>query len=431
MAVIIDRRLNPTGKNHINRQKFLERAKDQIKELVKKSVSDKSLKDIGSGENVKIKSKDISEPTFTKDKTTGNKEYVLPGNKKFSEGDTLEKQKKSDQDKGSEPSTGDSLDDFEFTLTRDEFLNYLFEDLELPDFIKESINVLDNYKYNRAGYTTSGSPANLSILKTFKNSIGRRLALSRPTDEEIEEARLNYINAQESNKSNKDIKKALELWEDLKGAQKRIPYIEENDLQYKHFEQIKSPSTQAVMFCLMDVSGSMGEIEKDIAKRFFLLLYLFLERKYSKIDIKFIRHTDKAEEVDERTFFYDTFSGGTLVSSGLNLIKEIINKSYSPSEWNIYIAQCTDGDNMNYDNNVCKELIINDLQPITQYYSYIQVSAYEDRQHFMMFPWAARDFSIWPTMSFLSNQYKNIVCRKISNQDQIWRVFRSLFEGTN
>ena len=99
------------------------------------------------------------------------------------------------------------------------------------------------------------------------------------------------------------------------------------------------------MFCLMDVSGSMTEHMKDLAKRFYMLLYVFLKRRYRHVEIVFIRHTDRAEEVDEETFFHGPASGGTLVSSALQAMHDIVRSRFRPADWNIYAAQASDGDN--------------------------------------------------------------------------------------
>ena len=105
------------------------------------------------------------------------------------------------------------------------------------------------------------------------------------------------------------------------------------------------------MFCLMDVSGSMDEERKDIAKRFFILLYLFLTRNYERIEVVFIRHHTIAKEVDEDEFFHSRESGGTVVSSALKLMQEIIRERYPLTEWNIYAAQASDGDNWDDDSS--------------------------------------------------------------------------------
>lgn len=429
MAVIIDKRLNPKGKNHLNRQKFLDRIKGSIQDTVKESVHDGYIKDIGNNERVRVRSKDVSEPSFSNDRDSGIKKHVLPGNKHYSEGDTEPKPQNSSSSGPKGSPDGEGNDDFYFTLTRDEFLNYLFDDLELPDFIKKTIRVTDNISWNRAGFTSSGSPANLNIERTFKKSIGRRLALNRPSDEELAKLEKEL----EDLKKDGDEQAIKELEEELirlKNRQKIIPYIDENDLKYTLYQEKPNPSSQAVMFCLMDVSFSMGYNEKDIAKRFFLLLYLFLEKKYDKIDICFVRHTHEADEVDEDEFFYGNKSGGTQISSGLEEIKKIISNRYSPSDWNIYIAQCTDGDNYPDDNKRCEELI-NELLDIVQYYSYVQISQRAEETSFNHPIFGNFIYSAWPMFKRLSSEKHNMECRQVQNKTQIWQVFRSLFEKKN
>lgn len=422
MATIIDRRLNPSGKSFLNRQKFLRRAKEHIKQTVKQSVTNKQLKDIGKGENVKIHPKDLDEPYFSNDGDTGNHRRVLNGNKNFSKGDKIRKPPagKGKGSKEGSPDAPDQHDDFEFMLSREEFLNYLFEDLELPDFVKKSIKGDSTWKSAREGFTTSGSPANLNVEQTFKNAIGRRLALRRPTDEEIEELRSRIAEAEDLDLPGLEaLRNELER---LERRQKIVPFIDETDLKYNLWVKKPHPKKKAVMFCLMDVSGSMGEEEKDISKRFFLLLYLFLERRYEQVDIRFIRHTTTASEVDEHTFFYDTIMGGTTISAGLTLIDQIIEKEYNVDEWNLYVAQCTDGDNWVADNEKCRHLLTENLLPKLQYFAYIEVSPY-DRDHLHHI----ESFSAWPTYHEVSQSHENLVCKRIKHQSTVWTVFQELF----
>ena len=124
---------------------------------------------------------------------------------------------------------------------------------------------------SREGFTNYSSPANLNIEQTFKKSIGRKIALGRPSDDEISDLR------EEIEKEERQGKIPAALYEkldELLSKQKRIPFIDEKDLKYNNWTKKPKPVNKAVMFCLMDVSGSMGEKEKDISKRFFLLLYL-------------------------------------------------------------------------------------------------------------------------------------------------------------
>src|SRR6201999_4579071 len=135
----------------------------------------------------------------------------------------------------------------------------------------------------------------------------------------------------------------------LQEKTRRIPFIDPIDIRYRRFENVPKAVAQAVMFCLMDVSGSMSEHMKDLAKRFYMLLYIFLTRRYRHVEIVFIRHTDRAEEVDEETFFHSPATGGTVVSSALEAMRRIVELRYRPQDWNIYAAQASDGDNAEAD----------------------------------------------------------------------------------
>jgi len=174
------------------------------------------------------------------------------------------------------------------------------------------------------------------------------------------------------------------------------------------------PTSKAVMFCLMDVSGSMDEARKDLAKRFFILLYLFLTRHYEKIDIVFIRHHTQAQEVDEQNFFHSTETGGTVVSSALVLMEEIARARYPTSEWNIYGAQASDGDNWHHDSGRCRELLANNILPLCRYFAYVQVA--EEEQN------------LWDEYSALAADAKAFAIRKVTEASQIYPVFRELFK---
>jgi len=159
----------------------------------------------------------------------------------------------------------------------------------------------------------------------------------------------------------------------------RIPFVEEVDLRYRHRVKEPQPISRAVMFCLMDVSASMTEDKKDLAKRFFTLLYLFLSRKYEKVELIFIRHTDDAQEVDEDTFFHDTKSGGTVVLSALKLMQEIAVARYPSDSWNIYGAQVSDGDAFGADPEKSRACLVEQLLPLSRYFAYIEVPDQADR----------------------------------------------------
>jgi uncharacterized protein len=178
-----------------------------------------------------------------------------------------------------------------------------------------------------------------------------------------------------------------------------------------------------VMFCLMDVSGSMTEAMKDLAKRFFLLLHVFLERRYKKVNVVFIRHTSNAQEVDEETFFHSRETGGTIVSTALEEMLKVVRERYSPDNWNIYAAQASDGDNYTEDSDRCSQLLGGEILPITQYFAYIEVGAEATLRH--GFPSPATD--LWRTYSQVAQLHPNFAMRRVADPTQIFPVFHELF----
>ena len=202
---------------------------------------------------------------------------------------------------------------------------------------------------------------------------------------------------------------------ELRKKIENVPFIDTFDLRFKNYEKRPIPSSQAVMFCLMDVSGSMDQATKDIAKRFYVLLYLFLNRTYENVDVVFIRHHTQAKEVDEHEFFYSQETGGTIVSSALKLMKEIVADRYPANEWNIYAAQASDGDNWADDSPRCKELLVNTLLPTCQYYSYIEITR---RSH----------QTLWHEYEKLESSFDNFAMKNIKTVDDIFPVFRELFQ---
>jgi uncharacterized sporulation protein YeaH/YhbH (DUF444 family) len=203
---------------------------------------------------------------------------------------------------------------------------------------------------------------------------------------------------------------------ELRERMKRVPFLDPFDLRYRNRVREPKPTSKAVMFCLMDVSGSMDESRKDLAKRFFILLYLFLSRHYEKTEVVFIRHHTQAAEVTEDEFFHATESGGTVVSSALTLMNDIIRERYMGSEWNIYGAQASDGDNWQQDSSKCRELLDSKILPLVRYYAYVQV--------------ADEDQNLWEEYTRVRDANAHFAMQKIVTPSQIFPVFRDLFKKT-
>jgi uncharacterized sporulation protein YeaH/YhbH (DUF444 family) len=422
---IIDRRLNPGGKSLANRQRFLRRAKAQIQRAVRQTAGDRDITDLERGGEVSIPADGVREPSFRRSGEGGVHDHILPGNKRFVEGDTVDRPPGGGG--GGSAAGGDNgegEDDFRFVLTRDEFLDLFLDDLELPDLAKRRVATVETQGLRRAGYTVTGSPVNLALLRSMRNALSRRIAMRRPKSEDLLrlQEEIDRLEEQEG-PSERLTALRLEL-EQLQLRTKRFPYIDPIDLRYRRFEPVAKPVAQAVMFCLMDVSGSMTEHMKDLAKRFYMLLYIFLTRRYKHVEIVFIRHTHEAKEVDEETFFNSPETGGTVVSSALREMQRIVEERYSPDAWNIYAAQASDGDNSPNDGTTSATLLRDVILPVCQYYAYLEVGSDSDR---MQTGFINHKTSLWQTYETLQEEGANLAMRKVNHRREIYPVFRELF----
>jgi len=431
MMHIIDRRLNPKGKSLSNRQRFIKRARKQIRKAVDDAIKTRKISDTESEENIRIPTDGLHEPRFMGDTSKGIRDRVLPGNKDFMPGDKFKRPEQGggQGQGGSEASEdGEGEDGFAFTLTRDEFLEIFFEDMELPDFIKTTIKEEASYEYLRAGYKRDGSPSNLNLKMTMRNSLARRLSLRRPSEREIQALEEQITALRDKKSPSPDEQKQLDdLLEELELKQrrrKRVPYIDPLDVRYTNFTEVEKPNTHAVMFCLMDVSGSMSEVHKDLAKRFFMLLHLFLKRQYAKVDLVFIRHTHHASEVDEETFFYSRETGGTIVSTALEVMQQVIEERYPPEDWNIYAAQASDGDNLNSDNAHCQYMLQHVLLPKCQYFAYVEIW---DNQESELFASDKNITRLWQAYDEVRQQNRNLAIKRVTKAGDIYPVLHDLF----
>ena len=414
---IVDRRNDARNKSTVNRQRFLRRFKGQIRDAVRQAIGRRNVRDIDAGEEVHITGKDISEPQFRQGRP-GVWRRVNAGNDRFVVGDEVERPSGSSGGGGGQASNeGESLDDFVFTLTREEFLDIFFDDLALPNLVKTQLAQIKEYQSRRAGYTQTGTPANISIRRSMRGAAGRRIAHGTPLRQRLEALQREW--EQVVAERGEDDPRALELQDEMARVRARleaIPFIDEFDLRYTHRVRVPLPSTQAVMFCLMDVSGSMDEERKQVAKRFFMLLYLFLRRTYERIELVFVRHHTQAAEVDEEEFFHSRESGGTVVSSALALTLKIVRERYGSQAWNVYVAQASDGDNWNADSPLCRELLDESLLPLCQYYAYIEINDAVPR-------------NLWEEYAKLLPEHKErFAMQRIIEPSDIFPVFRSLFK---
>jgi uncharacterized sporulation protein YeaH/YhbH (DUF444 family) len=423
---IIDRRLAGKNKSIGNRERFLRRHKEQIREAVRRAVDGRGIRDMEKGEDIHIPRRDINEPVFGH-ASGGVRETVHPGNREYVRGDRIERPKgggAGGSGRGQASDSGEGEDDFVFHLTKEEFMQVFFDDLALPNLTRTQLAETPEWKSHRAGFTSDGTPNNLHVLRSMRGAIGRRIAIGSESRRELRrlEAHLAGLlrharpadNDPGHEMRQREIKETEAQIELLRKKVARIPYLDPIDLRYRSRIRVPVPTSKAEMFCLMDVSGSMDEARKDLAKRFFILLYLFLTRHYDKIDIVFIRHHTQAQEVDEQNFFHATETGGTVVSSALVLMEEIIKARYPSGEWNIYGAQASDGDNWHHDSGRCRELLAQHILPLVRYFAYVQVA--EEEQN------------LWDEYAQLAKDNKAFAMRKVTEASNIYPVFRDLFK---
>ena len=416
MLHLIDRRPSSRGRSAVNRERFLRRYKSHIQEAVKKMVGERKLADMERGGEVRVPKKDISEPSFGFGRG-GDREFVLPGNREYIAGDRIPRpQGGGGGGNSGSAGEGDSEDAFVFSLSREEFMQIFFDDLELPNLARTELGRSEQKKSHRAGYAKTGVPANLAIVRTLRQSLARRIALGGSLTRELASLEAEFAVAVAVGQSDEAARIYAEL-ERIVRRRSDLPFIDEPDLRYRNRVLRHEPIARAVMLCMMDVSASMDEEKKDLAKRFFTLLYLFLTRKYGEVELVFIRHTDDAEEVDEDTFFHDTRSGGTVVFSALDLAEQIRTQRYARG-WNVYAAQASDGDAFGADPARSARFLREKLLPATRYYAYLELTSPGLENHAS---------ALWAEYERVAEATTNFAMRRASERDQIYPVFRELF----
>jgi uncharacterized sporulation protein YeaH/YhbH (DUF444 family) len=373
-SVIVDRRAQK-GKSTANRQRLLKRLDGALKAQLGKLVARHKMQDTGQPAEVTIERRDATEPRLILDPASGSSGRIVPGNDKYRIGDKIVNSPSQGHGSGNGQGAGDGdadeEDTFRFVLSRTEYLSLLFDDLELPALVKKDLLEIDENRFRRGGVVRYGNPGSVCVTRTFKASIGRRVAAEAQHAEALEEAETALIAARRT--GDRMLMEAAErALDEVSRRTGEIPFLDPIDLRHRSLVEVPSPCTAAVMFCLMDVSSSMDEARKDLAKRFFMLLHLFLTRKYKKVALVFIRHTDAAQEVDEEMFFNGTQAGSTKVLSAL---EKIIASRYPSSSYNIFGAQASDGDSFGGDSTESSAYLRSQLLPLSRYFVYAEVGS--------------------------------------------------------
>ena len=422
---IIDRRLAGKNKSIGNRERFLRRYKEQIRKAVRRAVDGRGIRDLERGEEIRIPKKDLNEPFFHHG-PGGQREMVHPGNQEYVAGDHIQRPQgggAGGSGKGQASDSGQGEDDFTFALSKEEFMQVFFEDLALPHLVRTQLTEVPEYKTHRAGFSSDGTPNNLHVVRSMRGALGRRIALGGESRRELHQledrlATLQAVwpeaSAAQADELHAEIAAVEARIAELRVYLAKVPFLDPIDLRFRSRVKTPVPSAKAVMFCVMDVSGSMDQARKELSKRFFILLYMFLTRHYEKIELVFIRHHTQAQEVSEDDFFHAKETGGTVVSSALELMHKIISERYDPAQWNIYGAQASDGDNWHHDSGRCRELLAAKILPACRYFAYVQVAAEEQ--------------NLWEEYTKLAASVPQFAMKKATSADQIYPVFRELFK---
>jgi len=370
-----------------DRSRHKDKIKHAIRDGISDIISDESIIGQDGKKRIKIPVKGIKEYRFVYGNNKNNKKTGSAPGKSIKKGQKIGQTDKKNSAKGNKPGNESGEEFYEVEITLEELSHYLFDSLKLPDLIKKQFKEISTEKFKRKGYRAKGIRPRLSKKETLKNKLRRKKIIERNPDSILEES-------------------------------DSFPF-HEKDLKYKHIAKKKVKNTAAVIFFVMDTSGSMSQNKKFIARSFFFLLYHFLRHKYESIEIVFISHDVEAREVTEDDFFKKGSSGGTLMSSGLSKCIEIIEKRHHPDTWNIYTFHCSDGDNWIQDNEKAITLSLK-MKELCQMYSYIQIVP-ESEQAF----WTNGGMA----SVYLPIAGENFKIVHLESSNDIWSEFKRIFGG--
>lgn len=450
--IFVDRRKTGRGKSLPNREKLLKRIKDSIKAAKPEDLDAGGVKGNQTATKqmanpVKVARDALAEPTFRYASGTGEHEVVLPGNDKWLKGDEFPIDGDGDGDgAGSGNGPGDDgEDDFVINISKQEFYDVFFEDCELPDMEQTAEKETPEAVLKPAGFQKEGTPGQLSVIRSYRNSIGRRRALTFDDRQELEEiqARLDDLMALDSTDADGNLTLALvstmdhEAWcaevesittriAEIKKRINSMPLFEKVDQRYRKTERVMVKSADAVLMMAMDVSGSMDEERKRLGRKYFAMQYAFIMRKYPNTDLVFIWHTDHAEECDEETFFTTRMNGGTIISPAIALAHSIVKERYDAAQTNIYFSYAGDGDNYHTDNKeVIAEFEERGFLSKLRHAVYIQVGSEMSNNS-----WGGMQSgqaAFWTSMTSVANTSKKLHLVKIHDESEVFSSFKKVY----
>ena len=379
-----------------DRSRHRQKIEKAIKESIRDVVAEESIIGQSGKKKIRIPVKGIKEHRFVYGSNENNKRVGSAEGKEVRKGQRIGHRRRANDKKGEGDKAGNKPGEemYEIEMSLEELAGYLFNDLELPELEKKNFKFTTQEKMKRKGKRPYGIRPRLSKKETIKQKIRRKKA-------------------------------AIKAGTFDPNGDERFTF-HESDLRYKHIAPVVKENTAAVVFFVMDVSGSMTKSKKFLARSFFFLLYQFLNHKYSSIDVVFVSHTAEANEVNEEQFFTQVPNGGTLVSTGLEKVEEIIDKRYHPNNWNIYTFYCGDGDNWSTDNKAALNAFRR-LKEVNQVMCYTEIGKLSDYGGYSLFSSAKPEKRLWDWTKLAED--KNFKRIRLVEHKDIWPSFKKLFGG--
>lgn len=363
-----------------DRLRHLKKVKESIRDSIGDIIAEESIIGRDKDKIIKIPIRSIKEYRFIYGE---NSPGVAQGDGSQKPGDVVGKSGPGDPSVGQGGGDQPGVDAFETDVTLEELINIMFDDLELPELEKKALKeIVSEDARKRKGKRLAGIRPRLDKRATARNRIRRKLAVhgSRGVDFDDEE--------------------------------NRFPF-HKDDMRYFHIVPTTKEASNAVVFCIMDTSGSMGTVKKYLARSFYFLLYQFVKQKYQNVEVVFIAHHTEAKEVTEEEFFHKVESGGTYISSGYKKALEIIEDRYHPSLWNVYAFHCSDGDNFYSDNERAVEAA-NQLCEVCNLFGYGEIK-----------PSGSAYYSGSMLEVFGSIKHENFQMITIERKEDLWPGFKS------
>lgn len=337
MAIFREFVNNGKDRSAEDKRRHRELVEESIKKNIGNIIAEESIIGQSKDKKIKIPIKGIKEYQFV---YGNNGSSAGSGDGSEKRGDRIGEDKAGKNGDGEGQAGNQEGEDlYETEITIEELINYLFEDLNLPDIDKKKMAEIESIRsFKNLGYQRKGIPPRLAKRRSVIEKIKRKQGFLR------------------NNEGTDDDEDQVEdiLNNETEQQKKRFPFMED-DLRYRRVREDHKKDFNAVVICIMDVSGSMDQTKKYMARSFYFLLYQFVRLKYSNVEVVFVAHTTSAKEVNEDEFFHKGESGGTYISSGYEKALEIIEQRYNPASWNIYAFHCSDGDNWSEDNKKAVE----------------------------------------------------------------------------